>query len=244
MSGVFGVLNPALAFAAGALTILSPCVFPLVPIVLASAGTHHRFGPLALAAGLILSFTTIGFLVAVAGPTSALDGETVRKSGAIVMILIGLALIVPRISQWLAELATPLANWAGSRQAGLARFGLVGQAAIGGLLGLVWSPCVGPTLGAATVLAARGDHLFDAALTMAAFGLGIATVLLVVQFAARQALLRWRKQAMTAGGTGKRILGGIIGVVGLLVLSGFDHVAEGGLLAISPPWLIDLTSSI
>ena len=58
-------LNPLLAYAAGALTILSPCVLPLVPIVLGSAAQRHRLGPLALAAGLVGSFTIVGFAVAV-----------------------------------------------------------------------------------------------------------------------------------------------------------------------------------
>jgi cytochrome c-type biogenesis protein len=244
MSGAFGIVNPALAFTAGALTILLPCVFPLVPIVLGSAATAHRRGPIALAAGLILSFTTIGFLVATAGPASGFDGETVRIVGAVAMVLVGLALIIPQTSQFLSRAAGPLVNWANAQQSTLARYGLLGQAGIGVLLGLIWSPCVGPTLGAATVLAARGEHLFDVAVTMAAFGLGIATVMLVLSLAARQALQRWRGKAITAGNTGKRVLGSLLGFVGLLVLTGLDHVIEGAFLAISPAWLVELTSSV
>ena len=236
--------NPALAFLAGALTILSPCVFPLVPLVLGSAATAQRRGPLALAAGLILSFTVTGFLLATLGASSGFDGEIVRAVGGGLMVLFGLALIIPQASALLSRGAGPLINWAGNKQTALAKHGLVGQAGIGVLLGLVWSPCVGPTLGAATVLAARGEHLFDVAFTMASFGLGIASVLLILSLAARRAMQRWRGRVMSAAQTGRRILGWLLVIVGLSVLTGLDHIIEGALLAVSPDWLIDLTSSI
>ena len=149
-------LNPVLAYAAGALTILSPCVLPLVPIVLGSAGQNHRYGPLALAAGLVLSFTGVGFALATVGAASGFDGDWVRYFGAALLLLAGIALLVPKLQYWLQGAAAPLSAWASERQSGLERFGLAGQFGIGALLGLVWSPCVGPTLGAATVLAAQG----------------------------------------------------------------------------------------
>lgn len=66
-------LNPVLAYAAGALTILSPCVLPLVPIVLGSAAQRHRFGPLALATGLVISFSLTGFALATVGEAAGID---------------------------------------------------------------------------------------------------------------------------------------------------------------------------
>ena len=76
-------LNPALAYVAGALTILSPCVLPLVPIVLSSAAQRHRFAPVALAAGLVLAFTATGFVVAAFGQALGIDTLVVRNAGAI-----------------------------------------------------------------------------------------------------------------------------------------------------------------
>lgn len=238
------LINPALALLAGALTILSPCVLPLVPIVLGSAATAHRRGPLALAAGLILSFTVTGFLLATVGASSGFNGEIVRAIGAGLMVIFGLALWIPQTSALLSRVAGPVINWAGTKQASLARHGLLGQAGIGVLLGLVWSPCVGPTLGAATVLAARGEHLFDVAVTMAAFGLGIASVLLILSLTARQVMQRWQGNVMSSGQTVRRILGALLIVVGFLVLTGLDHLIEGALVAVSPEWLIDLTTSV
>lgn len=237
-------LNPALAYAAGALTILSPCVLPLVPIVLGSAAQKHRLGPLALAAGLVVSFTLTGFAVATVGEAAGIDSEVVRFAGAILLLLIGLILIVPAFQRWSERLAAPLARWAGERQAGLERFGLWGQAGIGVLLGLVWSPCVGPTLGAATILASQGEDLAEVALVMAAFGLGIATVLLVLAFAARSVIARWRGKLLNAGSGGKKALGALVMVVALLIVTGTDRMIEGLIITASPDWLTDLTTSI
>jgi len=241
---VSNALNPALAYAAGALTILSPCVLPLVPIVLGSAAQKHRLGPLALAGGLVVSFTLTGFAVATVGEAAGIDADLVRLVGAGLLLLIGLALIVPQFQRWSERLATPLASWAGARQAGLEKFGLWGQAGIGVLLGLVWSPCVGPTLGAATILASQGQNLAEVAFVMAAFGLGIATVLLVLAFAARGVIAKWRGKLLSAGSGGKKALGALAIVVGLLIVTGADHMIEGWILSVSPDWLVDLSTSI
>lgn len=237
-------LNPVLAYAAGALTILSPCVLPLVPIVLGSAAQRHRLGPLALAAGLVVSFSLTGFALATVGEAAGIESDTVRLIGAIVLVLIGLALIIPQFQRLSERLAAPLASWAGERQAGLEKYGLWGQAGIGVLLGLVWSPCVGPTLGAATVLASQGQNLAGVAVVMAAFGLGIASVLLVLALAARSVIAKWRGRLMSAGNGGKKALGVLVMAIGLLIITGTDHIIEGAILTVSPDWLTDLTTSI
>ena len=237
-------LNPVLAYVAGALTILSPCVLPLVPIVLGSAAQRHRLGPLALAAGLVVSFSLTGFALATVGEAAGIESDTVRLIGAIVLVLIGLALIIPQFQRLSERLSAPLASWAGERQAGLEKYGLWGQAGIGVLLGLVWSPCVGPTLGAATVLASQGQNLAGVAVVMAAFGLGIASVLLVLALAARSVIAKWRGRLMSAGNGGKKALGVLVMAVGLLIITGTDHIIEGAILTVSPDWLTDLTTSI
>ena len=113
---------------------------------------------------------------------------------------------------------------------------------IGVLLGLVWSPCVGPTLGAATVLAAQGENLRQVAGVMAAFGCGIATVLLILAFMTQGMLARWRGSMTGGGQRGKRMLGGILLLVGVLILSSGDRLIEGVLVSLSPDWLVDLTT--
>ena len=237
-------LSPAIAYAAGAITILSPCVLPLVPIVLGSAAQRHKWGPAALAAGLVVSFTLTGLAVAGLGPLLGVDSNTVSLIGAVFLLLFGIVLLVPGLQSLLGRIASPLAAWGGSKQSHLERFGLVGQAIIGGLLGLVWSPCVGPTLGAATLLAARGRDIAEAAYVMAGFGLGIATALLLIALATRSLLARWRGTITGAAGGARRVLGAIIVAVSLLIITGTDHSIEGKLVSASPQWLTDFTTSI
>jgi cytochrome c-type biogenesis protein len=156
---------------------------------------------------------------------------------------IGLILLSQRAQDAFTRLATPLAGWANEQQNSLDRFGLAGQAGIGVLLGLVWSPCIGPTLGAATVLAAEGKDLGEVAFVMFAFALGIATVLLILATATRSFLGRWRGRLMQAGSKGKLILGGLLVLVGIMILTGLDHLIEGILIELSPEWLTELTTT-
>ncbi len=239
-----GALNPALAYAAGLLTILSPCVLPLVPIVLASAGQRHRFGPLALCAGLIVSFTVVGMTLATAGGGALADPEVLRIGGAGLMGLAGLILLSSRAQQKFATAAAPLANWAQQRQSGLAHLGLTGQFGIGVLLGLIWIPCVGPTLGAATVLAAQGQRLPEVALIMAAYAAGIASVLLIIAFAAQSFFNRRTSSALAFTGRAKRVLGATLVVIAVLVLTGADHLIEGAILSVMPEQIIDWTTML
>jgi len=229
-----------LAFVAGVLSILSPCVLPILPIVLGAAASEHRFGPAALAAGLSVSFVVIGLFAATIGYSIGLDLGVFRNVAAVLMIAIGAILLVPRLQTQLAVAGAPVANW-GSRYVGAAqRGGIAGQLLVGLLLGAVWSPCVGPTLGAAALLAAQGRDLPQVAVTM--FGLGAALPLLALGMLSRQSLMRWRDQLFSAGYGVKMALGLVFVAVGALVLSGFDKAIETALVNASPQWLTDLTT--
>ncbi len=231
-----------LALLAGIFSTLSPCVLPLLPIVLGAALGEHRFGPLALAAGLALSFTVIGLFVATVGFAVGLDQDIFRKVAAALLIAIGALLLLPRLQAQVALAAGPLGNWAQNRSGGLSRRGLAGQFAVGILLGAVWSPCVGPTLGAASVLAAQGQNLGAVAATMLAFGLGAAAPLLLLGMVSREALMRWRTRLLQAGKSGKIALGLVLLVTGAAILTGIDKQIETVLVEASPAWLTHLTT--
>jgi len=233
-----------IGLAAGVLSTLSPCVLPLLPLVLGAAISQHRFGPVALAAGLTLSFVTIGLFVATVGFSIGLDGATFRYAAAILMLGLGAVLLVPRFQTGLATAAGPLSGWVDVRFGGFAPTGLKGQFGVGLLLGCVWSPCVGPTLGAASVLAAQGKNLGEVAVVMAAFGFGAALPLLLLGLISREALDRWRSRMLQGGRSGKIILGGIISAIGFLILSGLDRRLETFLVQTSPDWLTQLTTRI
>src|SRR5271168_380993 len=189
-----------LAFLAGVLSILSPCVLPLLPIVLGAAASEHRMGPASLAAGVALSFVAIGLFVATVGFAVGLDGDIFRTVAAILMIGVGV------------------------------------------VLAAVWSPCVGPTLGAASVLAAQGKSLGQVALTMIAFGVGAAAPLVAIGFVSRQALARQRNRLIAGGKAAKIALSALLIILGVMIVSGFDKRVETVLVDRSPQWLTDLTT--
>lgn len=230
------------AFLAGILSVLSPCVLPLVPIVLGTAASEHRFGPLALAAGLAIAFTAIGLFVATVGFAIGLDGDVFRRAGAVLLLLLGLLLMLPRLQAQVATAAGPVGAWAEERFGGFGSGGLSGQFGVGVLLGAAWSPCVGPTLGAASLMAARGEHLGGVAATMLAFGTGAALPLVGLGFLSREALMRWRGRLATAGRTMKAGLGAVMVALGLLVLSGLDKRVEAAFVTATPDWLNTLTT--
>ncbi len=231
-----------LALLAGLLSTLSPCVLPLVPIVIGTALGEHRFGPVALAAGLTLSFVIIGLFVATVGFAAGLDQELFRSIAAVLLILVGGALLVPRLQLQLATAAGPIGNWAQAQAGGLSTRGLGGQFAVGLLLGAAWTPCVGPTLGAASVLAARAENLALVALTMFAFGIGTALPLLAIGMMSREALARWRKRLLAAGSSGRAFMGITLVAIGALLLTGLDKRIEIFLVEASPAWLTELTT--
>lgn len=232
----------AFALLAGLLSTLSPCVLPLLPVVLGAALNEHRWGPAALAAGLALSFVVIGLFVATIGFAAGIDLDAFRSVAALLLIAIGVVLLVPNFQERVAVAAGPVSNWTQNRFGGFETTGLGGQFSLGLLLGAVWSPCVGPTLGAASLMAARGENLFQVATTMLVFGIGAALPLLVLGMVSRDAMLRWRSKMMGAGKTGKLVLGGMLVLMGALVLAGWDKRLEAWLVAISPAWLTDLTT--
>lgn len=232
----------ALAFSAGLLSILSPCVLPLLPIILGTAIGQHRWGPLALAAGLAISFTVLGLLIAVAGFALGLDAAIFRSAAAVVMVILGTVLVVPAWQVRLAVAGGPIGGWADERFGGISGTGLGGQFATGLLLGAVWSPCVGPTLGAASLLASQGRDLVQVSATMAAFGLGAALPLAAMGLLSRATLLGLRERMLNAGDAGKKLLGFALLLIGLGVLTGADKWIETVLVNASPTWLTDLTT--
>lgn len=235
-------LSPLLAFVAGVLTILSPCVLPLMPIVFAGAHSRHRFGPLALCAGLALSFTATGVFISTIGFSLGLDPGMFRTLGAVLLVAVGLALAVPRVQHRLEFALAPVGNWANGRVRNDSAGGVTGQFAMGGLLGLVWLPCVGPTLGAASVLAAEGKNLGEVSAVMLAFGLGAALPLGMIGALSTKALGRRRDTLIGIGSAGRRALGIATILIGGMILSGADHWLETGLTEVSPTWLVTLTA--
>jgi cytochrome c-type biogenesis protein len=232
----------ALAFVAGLLSILSPCVLPILPVVLGAAASEHRWGPAVLAIGVAVSFVAIGLFAATVGYSIGLDADVFRRAAAALMVVAGTVLLVPRFQARLALAGAPLAGWGDRHAIGAGRNGLAGQLSLGFILGAVWSPCVGPTLGAASILAAQGRDLGAVAATMLAFGLGAALPLAALGVISRETLARWRAHLATGSARARMAFAVVLMAIGLLVLSGLDKRIETFAVDHSPQWLTDLTT--
>lgn len=231
-----------LAFAAGSLSILSPCVLPLLPIVLGTAASQGRLGSLALGAGVVLSFVSVGLFVALVGFSIGLDTGFFRALASIMLIMIGIVLLIPMYQNRFAAVAGPVSGWGHSRLSGFSNTNAAGQFGIGLLLGTVWSPCVGPTLGAASLLAAQGNDLTQVVSIMVSFGLGVGVPLVLIGLLSRSLLQRMRDRMSSASKGLKVLLGLIFILLGGLILTGLDKKAEAALVDASPAWLTELTT--
>jgi len=232
------------AFIAGILSALSPCVLPLLPILAGTALSTHRYGPIALAFGLALSFTLIGLLLATLGSVIGLDAEALRHAAALLLMVFGVVLLSERLQQGFAMVTAKLGGVGQSWQENIVADNLFGQCLLGMVLGVVWSPCVGPTLGATITLAGQGQSLGNAAVVMALFGLGAGLPLVLIGSLSQQAVRRYKQQLSLTGKVGKQLLGGLLLVLGVLMLTSLDKSIEIWLLNHAPEWLIKLSVSI
>jgi cytochrome c biogenesis protein CcdA len=158
------------------------------------------------------------------------------------MLLMGSIILCSPLKNRLAAAGS---RWTGPLDALLDRAsprGLGGQFATGALLGAIWSPCSGPTLGSAVALAAQGDSLPRAAVIMLFFGIGATLPMLALAYGSRQAIAARRDWLVRMGRIAMPAMGVLLIVISLVVLSGLDKQAEAALLDVMPDWLVQLTT--
>ena len=231
-----------LALLSGVLSTLSPCVLPLLPIVIASAVQAHRWGGVALGLGLTLSFTLLGLFIATVGIALGLDQAVFRFGAGCLLLLFGAVLLVPALQERFFAAAAAIASRGGALSGRISGEGLRGQFLVGLVLGAIWTPCVGPTLGAAATLASSGQQLGHAAATMLVFGIGAALPLVLLGTISRQTLNRIRGRLLGAAMGGKKVLGVLLLLIGLGIVTGYDRALEKWLVSASPDWLTELTT--
>ena len=242
MSSELGLVTYGLAFVAGNLSTLSPCVLPLIPILVGTAMAGHRLGPLALGGGVAFSFATTGTLLSSLGNIFDFNPDILRFFSAWLLVAFGLVLLSNWLQQRFAAATSGIGSTGNNLIASFNMSGLPGQFMLGLLLGLAWSPCVGPTLGVAIGLASQGQQLLQVTFTMIMFGVGASLPIVILGMLSREGMLRARGKMATIGNTGKKFLGGIMLVIGILILTGLDKLIETEILNIAPDWMIKLST--
>ncbi len=230
-----------LAFFAGTLTVINPCILPLLPIVVAAAFANGRLGAAALLAGLVAGFATLGILVNATGALFGIGEGTLRNAVAALLIVFAAILLIPVLERWFSNLVAPVGAAGANLAARASNYGIAGQFLVGILLGAIWAPCSGPSVGAALSLAAEAGGYVTAALRMTAFALGAALVLFLIAIGARSLATRSGGVAKVAP-YAKKIAGAAFLIVGVMMLTGIDKVAEARLLDLMPDWLVAFTT--
>jgi len=232
------------AYGAGLLTLINPCVLPILPIILAGSLQTSRNGPLAIAAGVSLSFVILGMTVTVLGRTLGITEDTISNAGAVLMIGFGVVLLVPRLSASFATATAGIASSADSSIDVVGNTGTSSQFLTGALMGAVWSPCIGPTLGAAIGLASQGESLLLAATIMLSFAIGVSTIIIVLGYGARSVIVKRQALMRTVAEKSRPAMGIIFVVVGVAILFKFQRVIEGWAVDNLPAWLVDLSVAL
>ena len=230
-------------FIAGLLTLINPCVLPVLPIVLASALQSGRHAPLALAAGMSLAFVTLGMLLATLGHSIGLDERTLARTGAILMLVFGLILIIPALNDRFTALAGSFSSKADQQLNELDNkaSGLKSHFFGGMLRGAVWSPCIGPTLGGAISMASQGQNLIWAFAIMCSFALGVSGVIVLLGYGSRSVIQKRQQKLRWIAERAKPIMGGVFIAVGLMILFSVHHYIEAWMVKVLPYWFQDLS---
>ena len=227
----------ALAFVAGVITILSPCVLPLLPMILATATQEGKARPIGVIVGFVLAFTAATLALSALVRLIGVPPDINRSLSAVVLAILGLVLIIPGLQLQFERLASGLAGRAPASQSN----GFGGGVVVGLGLGLAWSPCVGPIMASVITLALNQSVGFGAIAVTLAFSLGTALPMAAVLLGGRQ-LVRRLGWFQSHAATIQRIFGLVLLLTALAIWLGWDRSAQILLLEWFPGWEGLLTS--
>jgi len=220
-----------LALLAGVLTVLSPCVLPILPIIVGRSLQSHRYGPVVLVSGLIAGFAVAGSLLGITASWLTRVANGIRLVAIAVLLILGLLAIFPHWSDRLFSVLriqrfqTPTPK------------GLIGEFWLGTQLGLLWTPCAVPILGSILILAAVDHQIAGAFRLLLVYGMGAALPLLAIAYGGRtlsRRLLKIRAYSSTL----QRIGGVMIVMTAIAILLGWDVQIQLWLAPLFPNQLL------
>ncbi len=231
------MLDIALAFAAGLLTVGSPCVLPMLPIILgASVGRNDPTRPLFIILGFAVTFALFAFVFGLFPSVLGLSQETLRTAAVVLLLLFGTLMIWPHLYEWLTARLAPIIGSV-SGIGGPARSGKLGAAVLGASLGAVWAPCAGPVLGSILTLIASAERLDRAAIMLAVYSLGAAVPMFAIAYGGQYVSTHVRRVVRYARPL-QQSFGLVVILVAVAIFYQFDSVATVWLSNFYPDTLL------
>ncbi len=230
------------SFIAGLLTTLSPCVLPILPFLLGSALRKNRKAPLYMVIGLGVSFVLVGFLISRFGQLLGLDAEQLRTGSALTLILTSLFFFSKRLQNLISEKLTRFSSLgtSSSTKWKLDETSNWDSLLLGSLLGVIWSPCAGPTLGVAVSLASQNGGAMAALQIMIVYAIGAAIPMLLISYGLKSYFQKYQSRILKFSENSKFFFGVILFLTGLFILLGFDKTIETFMLNHLPQAWVDL----
>jgi cytochrome c biogenesis protein CcdA/thiol-disulfide isomerase/thioredoxin len=209
------------AILAGAATVLSPCILPVLPIVLSSSVGAGRLRPVGVIAGLILSFAVATLAVAMLVARLHVPADALRNCGIAIIALAGISLLVPEVRLAL-EVALARVGRFGAQMNEEPRQGFAGGFTLGMGLGLVWTPCAGPILATVIALAATNHVSAGATAVVIAYAAGAGIPMLGIAYGGQWLISRLRRVSRHADLV-QRAFGVLMLLTALALATGADR---------------------
>lgn len=221
------------AFVSGLITIAAPCIWPLLPIILSATTSGGHRKPLGITLGIIISFGLLTLFLSSLLAVIPFNANALRIFAVIVILILGLVLLIPRLSTllegWVSRLSGKF-QISGSSKNGFSSGFITGLA-----LGVVWSPCAGPILATIATLAATQKVSIELILVTASYCIGIAIPLFVFATLGRNLLLKTRLVSQYTGRI-QQVFGVVMILTAILIATNYDTVLEAKLLNYFPSY--------
>lgn len=236
------MINFALAFVAGFLTTLSPCVLPMLPMMLGSSLQKNKLAPLYMSLGLILSFTTFGFIISRFGSLFGIESDQIKFFSGILLLIFAIVMLSQKLQDLISEKMAFISAIGSKSSQSLSESSVYESILLGSLMGLIWSPCSGPTLGIAVSLASQKEIQIEALIIMFIFSIGATLPILGLSYGLKSYFLKNKLNILNKVTQSKKIFGILMLITGLLITFKLDKIIEKNLLDVLPDSWTELTT--
>ena len=235
----------AFAFVSGVITILSPCILPVLPIVLAGGSSGGKARPFGVISGFVVSFSFFTLALSAIVQALGVPADAMRYVAIALIVLFGAVMLVPRLREAFDVAVSRAVSRGSGRAGGLSpskpRAGFLGGVPVGLSLGLVWTPCVGPIMASVISLALTQKVDGGSVLVTVAYTLGTAIPMLAIMLGGRALIARVPGLSKNAGAI-QRVFGVVMILMGVALAFQWDRQVQTAILRAFPSYGSGLTA--